>query len=236
MGGFTLALAGFVLLHVGVAATGARVALVRGIGEGAYRALFSLASAALLFWLVSAFGAMRADPFDPLNEALWLPPDWTRWPAGALSFLGIILAVAGLLTPGPTLAGFEKRSLALAEPAHGVLRISRHPFLWGVALWGAGHLLANGERFAIMLFGALTFMAIYGARSIDRKARARDPERWAEFEAVTSNVPFMAVTQGRNRLVFGEMWLKLLAGLIVAVIIALAHKNLFGAAVISTSF
>ena len=52
-----------------------------------------------------------------------------------------------------------------------MLRITRHPFLWGMALWGAKHLLVNGERFAVMLFGALALMAIFGARSIDRKAQ-----------------------------------------------------------------
>src|SRR6185436_14523482 len=98
--------------------------------------------------------------------------------------LGLTLAFMGLFTPGPTLAGFEKRGLAAAEPAHGVLRISRNPFLWGVALWAAGHLLVNGERFAVMLFGALGLMVLFGARSIDRKGRARDPEAWARFEVV----------------------------------------------------
>ena len=67
-----------------------------------------------------------------------MPPEWLRWPAVALVFLGFVLGVAGLLTPGPTLAGFESKGLAQAEPARGVLRITRHPFLWGVAgaiLW-----------------------------------------------------------------------------------------------------
>lgn len=229
MGAFTLALAGFVLIHVGLAATGARAALVGRIGEGAYRALFSLASIGLLAWLLTAYQAVRRDPFDPLNEMLWLPPTWAHWPAAVLAGLGITLAVAGLLTPGPTFAGFENKTLAQEEPARGVLRISRHPFLWGVAFWGAGHLFANGERFAIMLFGALSFMAIYGARSIDRKGRARNPERFAAFEDVTSNVPFMAITQGRNRFVLGEMWWRLLAGLAAALLIALGHESLFGA-------
>jgi hypothetical protein len=34
MNGFVLALVGFVLIHVGVAATGLRAALVRTMGEG----------------------------------------------------------------------------------------------------------------------------------------------------------------------------------------------------------
>jgi uncharacterized membrane protein len=193
-----------------------------------------LASAALLVWLIVGIGQMRADPFDPLNQPLWAPPDWLRWPAYALVLFGLSLAFAGLFTPGPTLAGYEKRGLAQAEPARSVLRITRHPFLWGVALWGAGHLLINGERWAVMLFGALGLMAVLGARSIDRKGAARDAEGWARFAAVTSNVPFVAIAQGRNRLDPGEIGWRGLVGIAIAAAIALFHRQLFGVPAFST--
>ena len=229
MNAFAWALAGFVLLHVGVSATGLRAALVRTIGEWPYRALFSLASFALLAWLVVAFGEMRADPFDPLNEPLWTPPDWLRWPAYLLIGLGLTLTFTGLFTPGPTTVGMEKRGLAASEPARGVLRITRHPFLWGLALWAGGHLLANGERFALMLFGALGLMVIFGARSIDRKGQARDPESWARFAAVTSNAPFAAIAQGRNTLQLSEIGWRAFAALAIVALLAWAHPILFGA-------
>lgn len=235
MNTFAWALAGFVLIHIGSAAAGVRAALVKLIGEWPYRGLFSLASLALLAWMIQGFAAMRADPFDPLNEALWLPPDWLRWPAYVLVFFGLTLAFAGLFTPGPTLAGFEQRGLAQPEPARGVLRITRHPFLWGVALWAAGHALVNGERFAVMLFGALGLMVLFGARSIDRKGAARDPEGWARFADVTSNAPFAAIAQGRNQLKWGEIGWRLPAAFLIALVIAWAHQTLFGVAAISTS-
>lgn len=235
MNEFAWALACFALIHIGISATGIRVALVGRIGEGPYRGLFSLASLALLAWLIHGYAAMRADPFDQLNEGLWAPADWLRWPAYGLIVLGLTLAFTGLFTPGPTLAGFEKRALAQAEPARGVLRITRHPFLWGVALWGLGHLLVNGERFALMLFGVLALMSIVGARSIDRKGRARDPEAWAPFESVTSNFPFAAIAQGRNRLALGEIAWRGLAGVAIVIAIAVFHQRLFGVPVFSTS-
>lgn len=227
--GFAWALALFVLIHVGVSASGLRARLVGAIGEGPYRAVFALASLALLAWMIQGYGAMRDDPFDPLNEAFWAPPDWLRWPGLAISFLGVALVVTGVLTPGPTYAGFEASSLKRPEPAHGVLRITRHPFLWGAALWALGHLLVNGERFALMLFGALGLMVIFGARSIDRKARARNAEGWGAFEDVTSNLPFAAIAQGRNRLALGEIGWRGLVGVTAALVIAWAHGWLFGA-------
>jgi uncharacterized membrane protein len=257
---FAWALAGFVLIHIGISATGLRTRLVGWIGEWPYRGLFSLASLALLVALIQGFTQMRADPFDALNAPLWAPPDWLRWVAYVLVLFGLSLAGAGLFTPGPTLAGYEKKGLAMAEPARGVLPNSRPPFLWGGArggarhlrgygeafglmqfgalaggaVWGAGHLLMNGERFALMLFGALALMAVFGARSIDRKGRARDPEGWAKFKDVTSNVPFMAITQGRNRLDLGEIGWRGLVGVAIAVALALFHRQIAGVPAFST--
>lgn len=231
---FAWALVGFVLIHIGISATGLRRRLVERIGEWPYRGLFSAASAVLLIMLIVGLGQMRADPFDPLNQPLWAPPDWLRWPAYVLVLFGLTLAGAGLFTPGPTLAGYEKKGLAMAEPARGVLRITRHPFLWGVVFWGAGHLLVNGERFALMLFGALALMAVLGARSIDRKGAARDPDAWGRFAAVTSNAPFAAIMEGRNRLNLAEIGWRGLVGLAIAVALALFHRQLIGVPVFST--
>lgn len=228
MNEFAWGLAGFVLIHVGVSATGLRAAIAGRVGDGPYRALFALASLATLVWMIHGFGVMRGDPFDPLNRALWAPPLWLRWPAIALAFLGVAFALAGVMTPGPTLAGFEARGLARPEPAYGLLRITRHPFLWGVALWALAHLLVNGERFALMLFGALGLMVLFGTRSIDRKGRARDAEGWAKFEAVTSNVPFAAIAQGRNRLVLSEIGWRGLAGVVLALLLAWGHERFTG--------
>lgn len=224
---FGAALTLFVLLHVGISATGLRARLVNAIGEAPYRGLFSLASLALLIFLVFGFHEMRTDPFDPLNMPMWLPPAWLRTPAYALIAFGFAIAVAGLITKNPTAAFFEN-ALNDAEPAQGILRITRHPFLWGVAFWALGHLLMNGERFAIMLFGALGAMALYGSRSIDRKGAARNPEGWARYEAVTSSVPFAAIVQGRNKLNVGEAWWRLLVGLAVFAVMGFAHRWLIG--------
>jgi uncharacterized membrane protein len=227
MNTFTFALIAFVALHMGVSASGLRGVLIARIGAGPYRIAFSLASLALLAWLIFAYGAMRDDPFNQLTWPLWAPPDWLHAPALVLMFVGVALAVAGVLTPGPTLAGFES-SIRKPEPARGVLRITRHPFLWGVAFWGAGHALVNGERFALMLFGALTFMVIFGARSIDRKGRARDPEAWERFAEVTSNFPFAAIAQGRNTLKLAEAWPQILAGAAAAAAFAYFHEAIIG--------
>lgn len=223
---FVAALAAFIFLHVGLSATPLRGAAIRAVGEWPYRGLYSAASAVLLIWMLFSFGAARA---SPENEILWDPPAWGRHVASLLVLLGFLLAVPGLITPAPTMVGMEG-GLANAEPAKGMTRITRHPFLWGVALWGAGHLMANGELTSILLFGGLGAMVLLGTRSIDTKSAARDRDAWARFKAVTSNVPFAAILQGRNRLALGEIVVPVLVALAVFGATVWFHRVLFGVA------
>ena len=223
---FAAALAAFILLHVGISATPVRGALIRTIGEWPYRGLFSVASAVVLAGMIFAFGAARAAPDNP---QLWSPPAWTHHITALFVFCAFLLAVPGLVMPGPTTVGMEK-GMQKAEPARGMMRITRHPFLWGVALWGAGHLIANGEGTSVMLFGGLAAMVLFGTRSIDRKSAARDPEGWARFSAVTSNVPFAAILQGRNRLALREIALPLLIAVAVFGATLWFHRVFFGVA------
>jgi uncharacterized membrane protein len=223
---FAIALGVFIALHVGLSATGLRRLAVGAIGEGPYRGLFSLASLASLAWMIWSFGQAR---IDPANTALWAPPDFFRHIAHLLNTLGVILAAGSFVTPAPTLAGFEG-GLNKPDPAKGFLRITRHPFLWGIAIWGAGHLLANPEAAAIMLFGGLALMVLLGTRSIDRKGAARNPENWARFAAATSNIPFAALIQGRTKLALGELALPLAVGLAAALATGFFHAQLFGVA------
>lgn len=226
---FAIALAVFIVLHVGVSATGLRTVLTRAIGEPAFRGVFALASVAALVWMVMSYGEAR---LDPANTALFSPPAWTRHITHTLMLISFLFVVTGLLTPGPTTAGFEG-ALKKPEPATGILRITRHPFLWGVALWALGHLISNGERTSVMLFAGLGLMVLLGTRSIDRKSAARDSERWAGFAQATSNIPFAAIAQGRNRLALGEMGWRLLAALAAFAAVAYFHRPLFGVAAFS---
>lgn len=224
MQNYAIALAVFIVLHVGLSATGLRQGLVGRIGEKTYRALFSIASVAALVWLVMAFNAARD---LPENTPLYAPPAWSFHATHGLMLLAFLLLIPGLTTPGPTLAGFEG-TLSNREPAKGVHRVTRHPFLWGVALWGAAHLISNGDRASVMLFGGLGLMVILGTRSIDRKSRLRNPGDWARFAAVTSNVPFAAILEGRNKLALGELWPRLVLALAAFAAVGYFHRLIAG--------
>lgn len=223
---FMLALAGFILIHVGLSATPARARLVSVLGEWVYRGLFSVVSAALLFALVIGFGLARQASFE-VNPQLYDPPVWGQH----VTHLGVLVAflfiVPAYLAVSPTAMGMER--MAGSAKAVGMQRITRHPFLWGAVIWGLAHLFSNGRLAEVLLFLGLAIMCVLGTRSIDAKSAARDPEAWAHYRAQTSNVPFAAVAAGRNRVMLSELWWRwLIAGGIYAAVF-LFHGVLFGA-------
>lgn len=226
MTGLIAAAAFFVLLHLLVSGTRLRGAIVGVVGEGPYMGLFSLASLAGLIWLIVAFGAARHQPADVY---WWSITPGTRHIALGLQLIAFLFIVPGLLTKNPTSV---KQESALDDPdvAKGMLRITRHPFLWGVAIWAFGHLLVNGHLAAVILFGSLLILALAGPFSIDAKRRRALGESYAAFEAKTSNVPFAAILAGRQKLSLGEIGLwRIAAALIVWAVVLWAHPFLFGA-------
>jgi uncharacterized membrane protein len=79
-----------------------------------------------------------------------------------------------------------------------VLRITRHPFLWGVAIWSAFHLSATGDYASVILFGTFLVLSLLGTTSIDAKRQRKLGEQWSAFAQRTSNLPFAAIASGRN--------------------------------------
>lgn len=181
----------FLLIHFGVSGTRLRDALVKRLGEKPYRGLFSLASLGGMAWLIVAY---RQAPYIVT---------WGRWLtlrplAYGLVFIAFLFAVIGLLTPSPTQVGMESR--LAPESARGMTRITRHPFLWGVALWSATHLVVNGDAASLVLFASFLVLALGGTLSIDAKRRRHYGGKWQAFAEATSNVPFAALPRGSNRL------------------------------------
>jgi uncharacterized membrane protein len=217
-----LAAAFFVGIHVGIAGTGVRDRLSGRLGEQGYLGLFSLASIVGMIWLTTAYADA---PYVPL----WGPLPGLRPLALALVLPAFVLVIVGLTTPSPTVVGGEK-TLESAEPATGIQRVTRHPFLWGVAIWAAVHLLVNGNARALVLFGALLFLGLYGPVSIDAKRARRFGAAWQRYAAVTSNVPFVAIAQGRNQLRLGEIgWGRIAFAVVVFLTVLVLHPLLFGA-------
>jgi len=230
MANLIAAAAFFVLIHLLVSGTRLRDAITGRIGTGPYMGLFSLASVAGIVWLSMAFGEARGSTW---NAAYWSPTELTRGLQLALQLLALLLIFPGLTTPNPTSVR-QEGTLDRPDVVKGMLRISRHPFLWGVAIWALGHLLVNGERASLVLFGSMLILALSGTTSIDAKRRRALGVKWDAFAAQTSNVPFAAIAAGRQKLSLAEVgWWRILAAIVLWLALAWAHPMLFGVAALS---
>lgn len=218
-----LLLAAVLLLatHYGISSTSLRGWLIARIGERPYLALYSIVALGALAWLILAW--QRA----PYVE-LWPMTAWSAWLPLIVMPFSLLLLVCGVSTMNPTAIG-SPDTLDHAEPARGILRVTRHPFMWGVALWALAHIVPNGDAAAVVLFGTFAGLALIGTRLIDRKFAARRGAQWLRLTAVSSNIPFAAIAGGRQRFVFAEIgWTRLGAALALYVVLLTIHPWLFG--------
>jgi uncharacterized membrane protein len=218
----------FLLIHFAVSGTRLRDALVARLGEGPYRGAFSFASLIGLVWLIYAYRHAS-------TVHLWDPPLGLRPIAFVLVLCAFLLGVIGLATPSPTQVGMESKLAQGTDLARGMVRITRHPFLCGVALWALAHLIMNGDLASLILFGSLLLLALGGTLAIDSKRRHRFGSGWAQFAQTTSIVPFAAIVSGRNRMgsALSEIGIvRPLVAVLAYVLIFYFHGRLFGASLV----
>jgi uncharacterized membrane protein len=215
-----LAAAVFLAAHY-ISSTPLRSGLIAMLGEKAYLGMYSLVSLAAVAWMIWAY--VKA-PY----ERLWVGDEFKVW-AVVLMPLSLVSIVAGGMTKNPGAVRQESALASMGEP-RGILRITRHPIMWGIALWAGLHLIARGDTASVIFFGAMLLLAVSGTLLIDaRKNRTMGPD-WQRFASVTSNFPFAAIFQGRNQFRFEEIgWKKVLIGLAVYFVLLFLHPFLFGA-------
>jgi len=225
----TLAAIFFSGTHLGIAGTPLRDTLVKLLGERGYLLVYAALSLVAIAWLVDAY---KIAPRIPTWGELYV-----LQPAALVLMLpAFLLVVIGLTTPSPTLVGAEGL-LKRENVVTGILRVTRHPFLMGVALWAMVHLLVNGDLASLVFFSSLFVLVVAGARSIDAKRAARMGDEWTVFAAQTSILPFAAIVRGRNRFVVSEIggWRILLSvGLYLAFLYF--HPRLFGVSPVGAIF
>jgi len=147
-----LGLAAFIAPHVFVTRRGARQAVIERVGEGAYKALFSLISILGVILIGWGFARYRATGWIDV----WPPPVWMRHVTVALMWPAIIFVVAAYI-PG------------------NIKRRLKHPMLVGVKLWAFAHLLSNGDLGSIVLFGGILAWAVFDRISLKRRTDPGGP-------------------------------------------------------------
>ncbi len=210
----------FFLLHL-FPATPLRGRLIAFAGEGPYSGVFSLLSIIALWWLVRAFEA------TPFGGNFWAEPAWWLWLEAAIVLFALMLIVGGLLTPNPSAPGGGKL-IGQQDLTHGVFAVTRHPVMWGIAIWAIAHAISEATVRGFVFFGTFAATALIGSWLQQRRKKAEIPA-WAGFEARTSYLPFLAIIQGRAKLSLKAIgWWRIAVAVILWAAILHFHDRLFG--------
>lgn len=193
--------------------------LVGAIGEGPFMGLYSLVALATMAWMVLAFRAVPA-------EALWWPVGDLGWAvASAAMLVGSVLFVGSLFGnpafPNPGAGGHEA-----IGAANGVYAITRHPMMWGFAIWALVHFAVFPTGANLVLTAAILILALVGAALQDAKKTELVPA-WRDWRSRTSYLPFAAQIAGRARWSFGDSR-ALIGGTVLSLVATWAHQPLGG--------
>ncbi len=189
-------------------------------GERGRRLLWLAAALPALAWLIAAY---RRAP----EVVLWHPPDGLVALALLLPLPAALLLVAGLAALDPPLSARAQESAA--APVRGMVRITRHPLSWAVSLWALAHLLAADDLASLWLFATLFAAFTLGPMLVDRRRLQEGGPGVGIFYQTTSNLPFQAILEGRQRMVWREIGPAPLAGaLALYLLLVLSHGPLLG--------
>jgi uncharacterized membrane protein len=156
-----------------------RAAMVRSLGERLFQLVYSLIAFATLGAAIYYYRAIGREPqLWPVGEVQWIAGTFLMW-------LGAILFV-GSFVRNPALPGARGPKGA----PQGVFAITRHPMMWGFALWAIVHLMVVAMPKALVFDGGILFLALVGAAGQDVKKAKLQGDRWHEWTAQTAFVPF----------------------------------------------
>lgn len=211
----------FVGGHFVLASLPVRQALIGMIGGKGFRVLFSVFALVTLVWTIRAYVAAPVVELWPQTVAL------RHVPALVMPF-ACILIVAGVSTRNVTAVGGEALRPEDAR-SHGIITITRHPTMWGIALWALAHMAPNGDAASLLLFGGFALLALGGMLHIDYRRQRAMGSDWGPMALTTSVVPFVAAAEGRTRIDWKGIGLARVAGAIALYVALVAsHQWLFG--------
>lgn len=179
----TLMIAGlliFFAIHMVPWSGALRESLVSKMGLNPYKGVFSLIALAGIVLIVIGKGqAAFVSVWDPSPQ---------------LQHLTRLLVLAGFIL------------LPAAHMKTNIKRFTRHPMLWGVVLWGVGHLLANGDRASMVLFGSFVVYSLAAMASANARGASKSVERYG----------------------IGKDLMVVVAGVVAYLVLMWLHGSLFG--------
>jgi len=161
-----------------------RKGMVGAMGEPGFAITYSIVSLLTFGWMIWAYPAASAEAPTPL----WDAGRWGFILATLLMWLGSVLFM-GSLRRNPAFPRPGKPIQKIDDP-NGVYAITRHPMMWGFALWGLVHMIVNPTEASLILSLSIVFLALVGAVMQDKKKEELLGDLWRGWEAKTSFIPY----------------------------------------------
>ncbi|RYD40347.1 MAG: MFS transporter, partial [Sphingomonadales bacterium] len=159
-----------------------RDGLTGRMGERGFQITYSIVAIATLIMVVQAWRGMPPEP------PLWVVDD-PLWLLASLIVLFASILFMGSLIGNPALPAPGAAKAAQAAP-RGVFAITRHPMMWGFALWAVAHALVMPTGEQIVLSATIVFLALVGSAGQDAKKARLMGDAWRHWASRTSFMPF----------------------------------------------
>jgi uncharacterized membrane protein len=147
----------------------------------------------------------------PGGVPLWFAADdLRRVLASGLTLLALALVIAGG-KGNPAGVGLGADALREARET-GAFAVTRHPMMWGIALWAMAHFLVMPVPRTLITAGSMAFLALVGAHLQDRRKQVQLGADWENWKSRTSFWPrfqLIAAIKGRHWLLALILWLAL---------------------------
>jgi uncharacterized membrane protein len=187
-----------------------RKGLVRSLGANGFALAYSGVALAQFYWMIVEF--MRA----PKGDHLW-PVDDIIWGVSTVITLLAAVLFTGSFARNPSLPGAPD-AMATQDPA-GVFKVTRHPMMWGFALWGVAHILVAPRTDNFIFVGSIIFLALVGAKAQEIKKASLAGVEWDAWLRRTSYWPKLSALPFAG----AGAWL---AGIILWAVATWAHPYL----------
>lgn len=158
----------------------ARASLVKRFGNRGFEAFYSVVSLITLAWIYFAFKAAPPKDLPGSGDLGWIIATLLTLPSTVL--------LAGSFAGNPAIVTPKSEENARAEP-RGVFKVTRHPMMWGVALWALSHMVLLWSMRTMVTAFAIGLLALVGAHMQDRKKEMLMGEAWSEWSNKTSYWP-----------------------------------------------
>ena len=161
-----------------------RAGLVRMLGERGFMLAYVAVSLATFYGITRFYGPASAEAPASLwsvGRALWIIATVLMW-AGSVLFVGSLRRNPAFPTGGAPVTRFGA--------PRGVFAITRHPMMWGFALWALVHALVNPTLASLVVSATIAILALGGAAGQDIKKQKLVGAPWVEWRAATAFVPF----------------------------------------------